>query len=106
MRVLARAVWIALVAACEHGAVADEGRDAALQIDGARFVRGDLPESEGGPPVLAASLTVRANAGQVRGAVAGENAQVVRVCDGALRQMALGGRSRRRRGAADQRVWI
>jgi hypothetical protein len=66
-----RLLLIALIGACD-GVPAEEGRDASLQLDGARFVRGDLPAVGGGPSIVSASLTQRASAGQVRGALAGE----------------------------------
>jgi hypothetical protein len=66
-----RLIVMACLGACK-GVPSDEGRDASLQLEGARFVRGEWPAVEDGPSIVSASLSQRASAGQVRGALAGE----------------------------------
>lgn len=57
--------WLVLgvaLASCEH-VDADEGRDALFQIEGARFVRGDMPGDQGGPGVKQLALSPRVEPG-------------------------------------------
>jgi len=49
------AVALALVASCDR-VQADDGLDAAMHIDGARFFRGAMPEPEGGPKVKSVTI--------------------------------------------------
>lgn len=51
---------------------ADEGRDAALQVEGAQFFREALPATEAGPKIVTATLSSRARAGAVQLGCSGE----------------------------------
>lgn len=50
------------LASCERIA-ADDGRDALFQVEGAQFVRGDMPSDRGGPAVKQLALSPRVQPG-------------------------------------------
>src|SRR5687767_5409939 len=72
MRALVALPTVLLIFISCGGPRADEGRDALLQVEGARFFREAMPSEAAGPKVLTTTVTSRAHAGTVAQNAAGD----------------------------------